>query len=184
MSTFITSDLHLCHSKDFLWQPRGFESVEEMNEAIVEHWNRIVKPDDIVYNLGDIALSDIDAAIPYIKRLNGYQWWIRGNHCTLNKVQKICAECSNISTISNPEASWATIIKSGKWSFYLSHYPTSVGNGDDPKKIFCLCGHSHTKDRWADWDKLCYHVELDAHDCYPVNLEQIKAEIHVKKGEN
>ena len=37
-----------------------------------------------------------------------------------------------------------------------------------------LCGHSHTKDRYADINKgLIYHVEVDAHDNTPVSLEQV-----------
>ena len=86
---WVTSDLHLMHSKSFLWQPRGFSSTEEMCEAIVERWNSVVDKGDMVYNLGDIALSDTDAAIPYLQRLNGYQVWLRGNHDTENRV-KLC----------------------------------------------------------------------------------------------
>ena len=179
---FITSDLHLMHNKNFLFEPRGFSSTEEMCEAIVERWNRIVKPEDIIYNLGDLALSDVDAAIPYIKRLNGFQWWIRGNHCTINKVKKICEECKNISTISNPEASWATMLKFGKKHFFLCHYPTIVNNTND-KPVYCLCGHTHTKNKWEDFDKGCYHVEMDAHDCYPVSLEEIISDINSRKNE-
>lgn len=180
---YITSDLHFMHNKPFLWTPRGFSNEREMCEAIVERWNSIIKPDDVVYNLGDIALSDIDAAIPYLKQLNGHQWWIRGNHDTMNKVKKICDECPRIDTISNPEASWATVIKDGKWSYYLSHYPTLTGNYEEWHKMVNLCGHSHTQDRWVDWDKTCYHVEMDAHNCYPVSFDQIKAEIKVKRME-
>ena len=29
---FLTSDLHLSHIKSFLWEPRGFTNVEEMNK--------------------------------------------------------------------------------------------------------------------------------------------------------
>ena len=183
---FITSDLHLMHNKSFLFEPRGFTSTEEMCKAIVERWNSIVKPEDIIYNLGDLALSDIDAAIPYLKRLNGFQWWIRGNHCTLNKIKKICDECKNISLISNPEASWATMLKSGKWIFYLSHYPTKTGNFDDAgcHRIYNLCGHTHTKDKFLDIKDNCYHVEMDAHNCYPINLEDIKVDIKKYKEEH
>ena len=33
-NVWITSDTHFCHSKPFLYEPRGFSSVEEMNEEI------------------------------------------------------------------------------------------------------------------------------------------------------
>ena len=31
---WFTSDLHFCHDRDFIYGPRGFKSVQEMNEAI------------------------------------------------------------------------------------------------------------------------------------------------------
>ena len=179
---FFTSDTHFCHSKPFLYEPRGFSSVEEMNEEIVRRWNEVVPKGwgAIVYHLGDMALSDTEAAISYIKRLNGEIRWIRGNHCSDNRVDQILAACPNVQLISeNKDNAWAYILKDGKWRFYLSHYPTKVANYDDtPKhKTWCLCGHTHTKDRWKDLADSCYHVEMDAHNCYPISLEQIKAEI-------
>ena len=43
---WLTSDLHLSHDRDFIWEPRGFKSVDEMNKAIVANWNRVVGPAD------------------------------------------------------------------------------------------------------------------------------------------
>jgi calcineurin-like phosphoesterase family protein len=178
---WLSSDLHLMHNKPFLYEPRGFTSTEEMCEAIVERWNSVVRDEDFIYNLGDIALSDIDAAIPYLQRLNGHQIWILGNHDTLRKIEKILPACPRIQLLGTEMTSYATVIKSGKWSFYLSHYPTLTGNREEWRKVANLCGHSHTQDKWTDWDKMCYHVEMDAHNCYPVNLDQIKEDIRNKR---
>ena len=181
---YLTSDTHFCHSKPFLWEPRGFTSVEEMNEVIVERWNSVVKPDSTVYHLGDIALNDTTGAIPYIQRLNGNIIWLRGNHDTENRIKEILASCRNVRMVSRDwDTSYATVIKLGKWRFYLSHYPTLTGNHEEWRRVANLCGHAHTQDRWQDWDKMCYHVELDAHNCYPISLEQIRAEIKVKREE-
>lgn len=178
---FLTSDLHLSHIKSFLWEPRGFTSVEEMNEKIVQNWNSVVKENDIVYNLGDMCLSDTEGALPYLARLNGTQIWIRGNHDTDNRITLVTKACPYIHLLGGLDASYATILKSGKWHFYLSHYPTLTANREDWRKVYNLCGHSHTQDRWADWDKRCYHVEMDAHKCFPVNLEEIKSDIRKKR---
>ena len=83
---WFTSDLHLSHQQEFLFGPRGFKNEKEMNEAILENWNKVVKPDDIVWNLGDMAMNDIGSALPYLKRMNGVQYWLLGNHDTNNKV--------------------------------------------------------------------------------------------------
>lgn len=178
---WLTSDLHLMHSKSFLWEPRGFSSTEEMCEAIVERWNSVVDKGDLVYNLGDIALSDTDAAIPYLQRLNGYQVWLRGNHDSDNRVNKVLDACPNIHLLGGLNSSYATIIKSGKWRFYLSHYPTLTGNFDEKHLNHCLIslhGHTHQQANFLQPNNpFLYHVGLDSHNCYPVNLEEIKAEI-------
>ena len=181
---YITSDTHFCHVKDFLWRPRGFECVEDMNETIVENWNSIIGKEDTIYHLGDICLTDTEAAIPYIQRLNGHIIWIRGNHDSDNRIHDVLESCHNVKMVSdNWNTAWATVLQDGKWRYYLSHYPTLTGNHEEWRRVVNLCGHSHTQDRWVDWDKMCYHVEMDAHDCYPVSIDQIKVEIKVKRME-
>ena len=178
---WLSSDLHLMHNKPFLYEPRGFTSTEEMCEAIVERWNSVVRDEDFIYNLGDIALSNVDAAIPYLQRLKGHQIWILGNHDTLGKIEKILPQCPNIQLLGTPRDSYATVIKSGKWSFYLSHYPTLTSNFDEKhlnQHIISLHGHTHQQINFLQSNNpFLYHVGLDSHNCCPVNLEEIKTEI-------
>lgn len=58
---------------------RPFTSTEEMDETMVDNWNRVVRPQDKVYHLGDIAMSKrpLHAIMP---RLNGEKVLIKGNH--------------------------------------------------------------------------------------------------------
>ena len=181
MEIWLTSDTHFSHQKPFLYEPRGFTSVTEMNQAIVERWNSVVQTEDLVYHLGDVALSDTQDAIKYIKQLNGKIIWIRGNHCTVNKILKIQNACPNIHLLDGLNSSYATIIKSGKWRFYLSHYPTLTGNFDEKHLNHCLIslhGHTHQQTNFLQSNNpFLYHVGLDSHNCYPVNLEEIKTEI-------
>ena len=68
---YFTSDTHFCHNRPFLYEPRGFKSIEEHDETIVTNWNSIVKPEDEVYHLGDVMLIDNEKGIKYLKSLNG-----------------------------------------------------------------------------------------------------------------
>ena len=175
---FITSDLHLSHDRPFIYNARGFESAHAMNESIVRRWNSIVKNDDTVYMLGDFALNNIEEAIESIRLLKGNIIWLLGNHDGENKVSTILEACPQVRLLGALNNSYATVIKSGKWSFYLSHYPTYTMNHEPWRKVVNLCGHSHVTDRWADWNKMCYHIEMDAHNCFPVNIEKIKEDIY------
>ena len=77
MEIFFTADTHFCHGKSFLYEPRGFTNVNEMNETIVERWNSVVKPEDEVYHLGDFALNgewNLQGEQQGEQHLNGGQW--------------------------------------------------------------------------------------------------------------
>lgn len=176
MTIWFTSDFHFCHNKEFLYSPRGFTNVFDMNEAIINNWNEVVQPDDIVYVLGDLALNDDATALKCIKRLKGTLNVILGNHDTESRIDNYC-DCYNINSVK-----FADRVKFNKYSFFLCHYPTITSNFDEKalrQKTINLCGHSHTKNRYQDMDKgLIYHVELDAHDNRPVSIDEIIEDIN------
>jgi calcineurin-like phosphoesterase family protein len=57
---------------------RPFDNPDEMDEFMVEAWNKKVKPTDKVYHLGDIVINR--KALKIMHRLNGDKVLIRGNH--------------------------------------------------------------------------------------------------------
>lgn len=175
---WFTSDTHFNHNKPFIWESRGFKSVDEMNEEIIERWNSVVKDNDIVYHLGDVMLGDLEDGLKCLNRLNGHIYIAMGNHCTDNRAYAY-RRCDNVW---NVEMGYR--IKAGKKTLILSHYPTIVTNFEEERPmVINLCGHCHTKDKFKDIQYGCYHVELDAHNCYPVALEEVLADIRQKKEE-
>jgi len=168
---WLTSDWHFCHDRDFLYKPRGFDNVYDMNIAIIQNHNAIVQPNDDVYCLGDCMLNDDKGGLSCIKSLKGKIHIIRGNHDTDNRIEMYKA-CYNVVEICDIK----TLKYNKHWRFYLSHYPTLTANFDDIKRspLINLCGHRHTKDPLIDMDKgLIYHVELDAHYNFPIALDTI-----------
>lgn len=63
---------------------RGFLSIEEMDEHIVDNWNKTVSPQDKVYHLGDFSLGKNPSIAG---RLNGHKRLVRGNHDN-NKIKE------------------------------------------------------------------------------------------------
>lgn len=173
---FVTSDLHFGHIKDFLWRPRGFNSIIEHDNEIIRRWNSVVNENDVVYILGDLVMNDNQHGLSCLRQLNGELRIIRGNHDS-DARWELYSELPNVKLLG-----WAHMIKYKKYRFYLSHYPTLCSNYDDNNslktKIINLCGHSHTQNAFADWDKgVIYHCELDAHCCCPVSLDDIIEEV-------
>ena len=176
---YLVSDWHFSHDKEFVWKARGFNSVVEMNEEIIKRHNSLVTEDDDVYVLGDLCMgSNLAENKHYIERLNGHIHVVFGNHCTSNRM-KMYFECKNVVEICG----YATMLKYKKYRFYLSHYPTNTANYDDGESLHArtinLCGHIHSTSPFVDMaeGRLSYHVEMDAHNCYPVSIEQIIVDI-------
>lgn len=71
---WFTSDTHFSHEKTRIKAARPFDNINEMDKEIIKQWNKIVKPNDIVYHLGDFGNLNV------LKKLNGKVRLVMGNH--------------------------------------------------------------------------------------------------------
>lgn len=78
MTIFLISDTHFGHENIIGYCGRPFASAAEMDEALVDRWNAVVRPSDHVYHLGDVAMKKPHLDI--VKRLNGHKRLVFGNH--------------------------------------------------------------------------------------------------------
>ena len=180
---WLTSDTHFSHNQPFIYEPRGFSSIEEMNEKIIENWNNVVQHDDIVYHLGDVWLNDDKIGQQCLRRLNGRIYILAGNHDNTNRWQLFANTRYDITPIG-----LAYLLKYQGYHFYLSHYPCLCSNYDEDKplkrQVISICGHSHTTDKFKDMNKgLIFHCEMDTNNCYPWLLDDIIEDIKSYKGE-
>jgi calcineurin-like phosphoesterase family protein len=150
---WVTSDLHLNHNKDFLYGKRGFKNIEEHNETVINNINELVKPDDILFSLGDFCLNTTEDQLnTIISRINCKNiYLIFGNHP--NPLKKIYER--EVEKLYGPDVDvypfrYKNIIYvgyhleciiQGKY-VVLNHFPIEVWehmkNGS-----YMLCGHSH-----------------------------------------
>lgn len=163
---YFTSDLHFNHDRDFIYKPRGFINIYEMNNTLIDNWNSIITEEDTVYVLGDLMLGNSDEGIELIHHLKGNIKIILGNHDTDRRIEYY-NNSSNIVDIK-----FADRIKYKKYTFYLSHYPTYVDNINDAI-IWCLSGHTHSKEKFQEEFPYNYNVSVDAHNNRPVFIEEI-----------
>jgi len=140
MSTFITSDLHLGHSNiagpnTSIWKEgyRGFESVEQMDDEIINNINRFVQPEDTLYVVGDFAMGGHTRIPDYRRRINSQEVHIiLGNHdAHIRKYADLFASVSESKTIFV-----------NKQGIYLHHYACRVWEGSH-KGFLHAYGHSH-----------------------------------------
>lgn len=176
---FLTSDWHLGHDREFIWKIRGFASVEDMNEAIIERHNAQVKEDDDVYVLGDVCLGAIDN-INHLLRLNGKLHFVRGNHDT-DLRWKVYETLPNVVEMDN-----VILLKYKDYHIYMSHYPTLTGNLEREslkQMTINFYGHTHQKTNFYEDRPYMYHVGVDSHNCFPVPIDIILTEMKMKVNE-
>ena len=162
---YLTSDFHFCHNKEFLFQGRGFETIDEMNKAIIQNVNSIVMPEDILIIAGDCMLNDNEKGIECLKQLNGIKKLVIGNHDTDNRIKRYKEE--NIFE----EIGYAIRFRYKKESFYISHYPRYTSN-TDKKQVINLYGHLHSKTKINQINPQGIHIGLDSNDLKPISIEE------------
>lgn len=167
---FLTSDLHMGHDREFVWKVRGYDSVKAMNLAQVQKWNETVEDDDDIYVLGDLMLGDSNN-IEFIKQLKGKIHIVLGNHDTANR-EKMYRELPNVVEI----AEVGIRLQYKKHHFILTHYPMLTGNLEKEslkQMTLNLYGHTHQNTNFYEDRPYMFHVGVDSHNGYPVNLDDI-----------
>ena len=168
---FFCSDHHFNHDKEFVWKRRGFNSVEEMNETIVENHNQLVKPNDIVYMCGDLMLgSDTQAGLDYVRRMNGVKFLVVGNHDTDSRIEAY-RESGLFQDIQ-----FGYRLSVAKRHYLVTHYPTLVENYDKIKLVN-IHGHTHMPLKFEYNRQDIYNVSMEAQSCRPIDLDSIRRDI-------
>jgi calcineurin-like phosphoesterase family protein len=173
---FVTADHHFKHRRIIELCSRPFHSlqffqddvkllpdVELMDRTLVRLWNDTVKPEDVVWHLGDFSLGPRSAVRQFAEQLNGKKFFVRGNH---DHSWKTYLEAGFLPL---PE-----IQKVGPYLFKLSHRPPTQTHAEDWCKqqgAYWLHGHSHGKNPWRH--PKVFDVGVDCRDFKPMSLGQI-----------
>lgn len=167
-NTFFISDMHFGHAAilGFKTQAglpcRTFDSVEHMNETMIERWNAVVKQDDKVYNLGDVVMRAKD--LPLLARLNGNKRLVRGNHDIFptKEYMKYFKEIYGVRVL----------VKEG---LILSHIPLHPDSVKDD--MVNIQGHTHNNFPQGHLGPKYFNVCVENINFTPVALEDLKKAI-------
>lgn len=169
---FFTSDLHLNHKNIIKYCNRPFSSVEEMNEAIINNWNKVVPEDGITFVLGDCVFGGRERWKEFFTRLNGSKVLIRGNHDGNFSDRSIFInefDQKLIKVSGDPEIPEQFI--------FMCHYPMLTWPQRERGAIN-LFGHTHSiNNQFRGSEKLSpgqYDVGVDNNNFTPVSFQQLK----------
>jgi calcineurin-like phosphoesterase family protein len=167
--TFFTSDTHWGHKNIIKYSNRPYANVDEMNEALIDNWNSVVQPDDLIYHLGDFAFLEANKLENVLRRLNGRKRLIWGNHDqTLqnNKAlqQKYFEWCKDMYEFKE-------VVDNEVRHFVLCHYAMLVWNKSH-RGAFMLHGHSHGSLKYPFPAKIM-DVGVDPQGYFPISIEEV-----------
>lgn len=165
---FLISDTHFGHKNICLFTRsdgsplRPWTDPSEMDEDMVERWNRVVRPSDVVYHLGDVVINR--RCLSILSRLNGDKRLILGNHDIFDNKDYLpyFKRLHGSHKLDN---------------LLLTHIP--VHEDSVAHWVHCnVHGHIHAAD--INSGKY-YNVSVEMIDYTPISLEDLKIRIAEKK---
>lgn len=178
---FVTADHHFGHENIIKFCKRPFKTIEEMDNALIDNWNKIVGKNDIIYHLGDFTLGDFKTAENYFKQLNG-KIQVLGNHWHHDKRwlpagyfgPLILGKSDDINDVRYVSIIPPMIVleleglgeKERSLGVTLCHYPLAVWDRSH-HGAWCLHGHTHKHDNSG---KFILNVGVDCQNYYPISL--------------
>lgn len=158
MAWWFTADTHFSHRNIIKYSSRPFATVEEMDEAMIAHWNARVAPEDTIYHLGDVAFYNREKINRLLERLNGVKHLCPGNHDREAVRARGWASIQEYREI-NLEGQKIVLLHYGIESFNRQHHGAIHLHGHSHGK---LPGHSKRLD-----------VGVDCWEYKPVSLGEI-----------
>ena len=190
---FFTSDQHFGHEHIIKFCDRPFEHVDELNEKMVENWNKVVPSDGLVYHLGDFAWGGYQVWKKFRERLNGDIILIKGNHDLKNLTPTAHELFKHVVFQMRVEIEGRRV--------WLNHFPLLCYSGtyrDFNGFEYNLFGHVHlsnhaSRNNGKDTDRCLnnlfqtqYDVGVDFNEFTPISWYEVNEKIlaQVKNNEN
>lgn len=187
---FFIGDTHLMDDGIIRLERSPFESATEKKRIIIDNWNKIVKKDDAVYHLGDVALCDEFLLLngdklkfiekkakaeceirDFLERTNGKKYLIMGNHdniFTPNEWRNFGFE----EVYDKP-----ILLDS---FFILSHKPLYNTYSSPFVNIFA---HVHGNPIYRTYSSSAVCVSVERHDYYPISIDGIQDYLYKTRSE-
>lgn len=150
-----------------------------MNEAIINNWNKVIGPEDIIFCLGDIALGGSGAWNTLIPQLNGKIHLVLGNHDCRNWRESYRNLFESVSE--------QLTVEIDKKTFILTHFPLLCYHGTwgTEMNVINLHGHCHLCKNASgkDIERLQYtfptqyDVGVDLNNYSPISYHQVMERI-------
>jgi len=154
-NVWLISDTHFGHKNVFFWCRKSvFKNKHSMDHKIFQNWNRVVKPGDKVYFLGDFGRLSFRLR----RKLHGNICYVKGNH----------------DRVTYPRQ---RIVMYNGLTFLLIHNPndyTYSFNGD-----WIIHGHTHGNTPFINKARRRINVSCEMINYTPISFREIIKQIEI-----
>lgn len=178
---WVTSDTHFNHANILKFTDdegnltRRFDSLDDMNEVMIDRWNSRVKPGDKVYHLGDVFFGRRDQAPEILVQLNGRKRLVLGNHDDNHKLEILQDYFEKIMlwrVWPDEKMIFSHIpLHESVLAPRIAQYYVDGEVGPEPVPVLNVHGHIH-QNKSPDGPYKCVCVEQT--DYYPINIEELR----------
>jgi len=177
--TWVTSDWHIGHANILKYCFRPFPNVDEMNEELIARHNALVKPNDLVIDVGDFTMSDRYVE-PTLRRLHGRRILVPGNHDRCYRKHRSSA------FFTRKYLEWGFAEIHQQWEMNIAgkrvlidHMPYTEDISRHvkyaefrPKDRGLWLLHGHVHGAWAQRGRMI-NVGVDVRDYRPMHLDEV-----------
>lgn len=172
MNIWFTADTHFRHSNIIRYCNRPFSCAEEHDQVLIDNWNGVVKKNDQIYHLGDVAFGSPESCLEIIGRLNGRIFLLKGNHDT-NLRREYLNRFDSVKDIQRIKIN----VNNRGYKFILCHYclrtwPGILPEGLASNRIPVAHIHGHSHGTLAPM-RGTLDVGVDMWNFTPISLEQV-----------
>ena len=169
MSDYVTADFHFDHGNILKFERGSFHSIEAHNEAIIRGMNRVLRPGDTLYVLGDVGFrtnGSLDSLARLMRRIEcDKKILVMGNHDHFSEIE--ARTVLGFSEVHKGPIYYPSKIAPGR--IILSHEPVKEAYGNP--YVINVHGHIHANEIHADG---FYNVNVAKTSYTPQNLRHFE----------
>ena len=181
MNTWFTSDWHINHTNVIGYSNRPFHNAAHMLDELVERHNALVKPGDIVIDVGDFSL-DSRVVETSLKRLHGKRTLVCGNHDRCHRCHRGSAGwVRKYLAFGFGEVHQKLDMDIGGVSVLIEHMPYMEDGRHGlkyaeyrPKNEGRWQLHGHVHELWKEKGRMI-NVGVDVRDYRPMPIDEVAA---------
>jgi calcineurin-like phosphoesterase family protein len=177
---WVISDTHFHHTKVLTFTDSNgnrirpeFDTVEEMDDYMIQMWNQTVHPEDYVYHLGDVFMGNEERGLRTLERLHGQKRLVVGNH---DNIRLLSGKGPSGNWLFKKVEMWKVF---SKQNIIMSHVPLHRDNlyrGDPGNMKFMVNVHGHIHQHDSPSDQYM-NMSVEKIGYTPKNLDEIFADV-------